>query len=96
MTGDPRTTSLRGCLNRTLVKPGSKPYECLCSRQREQRVHGPERDCVGSNRETSVSGSQPGGEWEEQRPQWEEGLVPSLAGHRRKIGLCSCPALRCV
>lgn len=52
--------------------------------------------CVGSNKETSASENQAGGEWEEQRPQREEALATSLAGHRRKIGLSSCPALRYV
>lgn len=47
--------------------------ECLCSRQKEQRVHSPELGLFAKLEEAGCT-REPGGEWEEQSQQREEEL----------------------
>lgn len=84
-------------MNRNPVAPGSKPSECLF--QAEGTARSWPRDGVewGATRR---SGDQRVGQEESGRSRGHRGRrrpwPPSLAGHRRKIGLCSCRALRYV
>lgn len=87
VTGQSKETSLRsGYLSRNLVKPGSKRWGCLCSRQREGQVHSPGM---------GLSGEQQGGTWwssggpgAERRVGGTEATERGGAGHPRGQGFC--------
>lgn len=62
-------------------KPGEareQAEECLFQAEGAASSQPLRWGCVGTYEETSASGSQAGGEWEEQRPQREEALATQL------------------